>query len=108
MNLAVAQFGVVHEVLLRTLASRLRHTSYRLALFLAILYLLQHDLRYLRVLVQVVVQLLFDEVIDELVHAHATRRTHVFRTEFDFRLALEDRLLHIDSYRPDNTVADVR
>ena len=68
MHLTVAQLRVVQLVLLRPLARRLRYARYRLALFLRVLYLLQHHLRYLGVLVQVVVQLLLDKVIDELIH----------------------------------------
>ena len=76
--LAVTQLGVVDQVLLRPLTSRFRHACYRLALFLAVLDLLQHDLHGLRSLVQVVVQLLFDEVIDELVDGDTAGRAHVF------------------------------
>ena len=80
MDLAVPQFGVVHQVLLRPLACRFGHTCDRLTLFLGVLDLLQHDLHRLGVLMQVVVQLLLDEIIDKLIDAHASGRTHIFRT----------------------------
>ena len=56
---------------------------------------------------QVVIQLQTYEIIDELIDAHATGRTHVFRSEFDFRLTLEYRFLYVNGNRSDNTVTDV-
>ena len=107
VDLAVTQLGIINQVLLRPFARRLRHTGNRFALLLGVLNLLQHDLHGLRSFMQVVIELLFDEIVDELVHAHAARRTHIFGTQLHLRLALEHRLLYIDSYRSNNTVADI-
>ena len=57
---------------------------------------------------QVVIQLLFNEIIDELIDTHAAGRTHIFRTQLHFRLTLEHRFLHIDSDRSHHTVTDIR
>ena len=109
MDAAVAQFRVVHEVLLRPFTRLLGHASDGLALTLALLNLLQHNLHDLRMLVEVVVQFALDEVVDELVDRNTPLLVgHVLRAEFHFRLALEDRLLHIDSNGSDHTVTDVR
>ena len=107
VDLAVAQLGVVDQVLLRPLPCRLGHTCDRLALFLAVLDLLQHDLHDLRVLMQEIIELLLDKVIDELIDGDAAGGAHVLGTEFDLGLALEDRLFHVDGDRAHHAVADV-
>ena len=108
VNLTITQLGIIDEVLFRPLSSHFRHRCYRLTLFLRVLNLLQHHVGYLRMLVKIVIELLFDKVIDELINAYTAGRTHVFGAEFDFRLTLEDRFFHIDSYRSDNAITDVR
>ena len=56
---------------------------------------------------QVIIELLLDEVIDEFVDAHAAGRTHVFGSQFHFRLALEDRFFDVNRDRTDHAVTDV-
>ena len=56
---------------------------------------------------KVVIQLLFDEIIDELVDGDAAGGAHVFGTQFDFGLGFEDRFLYIDGYRAHYAVSDV-
>ena len=105
--LAVTQFRVVDQVLLCALASRFRHSGDCLTLFLAVLNFLQHNLHGLWRLVQIVVQLLLNEIIDEFIDTHAARRTHVFRTEFHFRLTLEYRFLYVNRDSSNYAVSDV-
>ena len=108
MNTAVAQLGVVEEVFLRPLTRQLRHTGYSLTLLLRVLYLLQHRLRGVGGLVQVIVQLALDEVVDKLINAYTVlAQRHIPRTEFNLRLRLERRLLHVDGYGTHYAVAYV-
>ena len=108
MDLTIAQFRIVQQVLFRTLTSRFGHTGNCLTLLLRILNLLQHHVRYLGMFVQVIVKLGLNEIVDELINGYIAVRRHVFRTEFDFRLRLKYRLFDIDSYRTNDTVTDVR
>ena len=72
VHLAITQFGVIEKVLLSTLTSRLRHTRNRLTLFLGVLNLLEHHLHQFRILMQVVIQLLLNEVTNELIDRQTT------------------------------------
>ncbi len=81
MYAAVAQFAVVEIGFLGTFPCQFRHACHGLALMLALLYLAFYHLRHVCVDVQIVVDLLFHEVTDELVDALSTR-THGKRTEF--------------------------
>ena len=74
VDLAVPQFGVVDEVLLRPLACCFGHAGNRLALLLGVLDLLQHDLHSLRRLMEIVVELGLDKIVDELIDGDATGR----------------------------------
>ena len=68
MNTAVAQLPVVQIGFLSPLASQLCDSCHCLSLFLALLYLLQHDVRHVLVLMQIVVNLGLYEVSDILVN----------------------------------------
>ena len=56
---------------------------------------------------EIVVELGLDKIVDELINGDTAGRRHIFGTKFDFGLALEDRLFHIDSDCSDDTVTDV-
>ena len=56
---------------------------------------------------QVVVELQANKVVDELVDGDAACRAHIFRAEFDFRLALEHGFFDIDGNSAYYAVADV-
>ena len=107
MNLTITQFGVVDEVFLSAFTCRFGDSCNRFALFLGVLDLLEHDLHGLWVLMEIIVQLGLDEVVYELIDRDAAGRRHIFGTEFDFGLRLEDRLLYVDSDRSDYAVTDV-
>ena len=107
MHLAVPEFGVVQQVFLGAFSGGFGHAGNCFALFLRVLYFLQHHLRHFGVLVQVVVQLLLYEVVHELVYAHSPVGRHVFAAQFHFCLALEHRLFHVDGYGSYHAVAYV-
>ena len=109
MDATITQFGVVHQVLLRSLTGLFGHTRNCLALTLALLNLLKHNLHHIRMFMQVIIQFALDKIIDELVDRHTTLlRGHILRTELHFGLTLKNRFLHIDGDSAYNTVADVR
>ena len=92
--------------LLGTFTSQFRHTSHRLALALALLYLVLNDLRNILMDVQVVVDLLLDEIAYIFINGLPVR-SHLCRTQLDLRLTLEDRLLDIDGDSRHHTCSDV-
>ena len=109
MDATITQFGVVHQVLLRSLTGLFGHTRNCLALTLALLNLLKHNLHHFGMFVQIIIQFALDKIIDELVDRHTTLlRGHILGAEFDFGLTLKNRFLHIDGDSAYNTVADVR
>ena len=107
VHLAVAEFGVIEQVLFRSFACGFSYAGNGFALAFRVLNLLEHDFRHLRVLVQVVVELQANKVVDELVDGDAACRAHIFRAEFDFRLALEHGFFDIDGNSAYYAVADV-
>ena len=107
MHLTVAEFGIVEQVLLRAFASDFGNSGNGFAFFFGVLYLLEHDIRYLRMAMQVVVELGFDEIVDELVDGDVAVGRHIFGAEFDFRLRLEDGFFDIDGDSTHDTVTDV-
>ena len=116
MDAAVAQFAIVQVGFLRTLTGQLRHAGHRLAFLLALLYLAEHGLGGVGVLVQIVVHL----GLDEVTHIFIDRDGHwVFgidggrhgchrqRAELDLRLALKHRFLHVQGNSGDDASTDI-
>ena len=100
---------------LGTFTGQFSHTGYRLAFLFRLLNLLQHDIRHLWILVQIVVDFGLDEIAYKLVDAWScrfvflrNRRPHVVRTQFGLGLTLEHRLFHIQCNGGYNPVTDVR
>ena len=56
---------------------------------------------------KVVVELLFDEIIDKFIHRQTAFGRHVFRTQFDLCLTFEYWFRHINGNSTYYTVADV-
>ena len=102
MNAAVAQLSVVQVGFFCSFAGQLRDAGHRFAVALALLNLLQHHFCRIEILMQVVVNLFFDEVADKLIYAYAAQRErmavfilgrrHHQRAEFDLRLTFKHRL----------------
>ena len=87
METAITELPVVKIRLLRPFTSQLGDTGYRLAFLFRLLNLLQHHIRHLRILVEVVIDLGLDEIAHKLVDARSCRlvflrigRPHVVRT----------------------------
>ena len=77
MHAAVAQFLVVETCLLGAFTRLLGHAGDGFALFLAFLNLVEHYLCRLRLDVQIVVELAFDEVADKFRNCQRAVGTHV-------------------------------
>ena len=107
MHTTIAEFSVVQVGLFAHLSGLLGHTSHFLAYLLALLYLGQDDVGYVRVLVQEVVHLLLYEVAYELVYADTTLGGCCLRTQFHLCLALEHGFLYIYAYGSHQAVAYV-
>ena len=58
-------------------------------------------------LMQVIIEVVLDEIANELRHRRAFR-SHILRTQFRLGLALEDRLLHLDTDGRYNAGTNVR
>ena len=100
---AVAQLAVVQIGLLGPFASQFGYAGNGLALLLALLDFLQHDLGHEGVLVQIVVHLGLDEVAYIFVHRRSGGLLllwhgwpHVVTAQLGLGLALEHRLFHVD------------
>ena len=106
VDAAVAQLAVVQIGFLGALTGQFGNAGHLLALFLAGLYLLQHHLGHISVLVQIVIHLGLDEIANIFVHAHAVG-AHGERTELDFGLALKHGLFHIHGNGSHQSVADI-
>ena len=91
---------------LGTLTSQFGDTSHRLALALTLLHLALYHFSYILMDMQVVVDLLLDEVAHIFINGLAVR-SHLRRTQLDFRLTLEYRLLDIDGNSSNHTRSDV-
>ena len=103
MVAAVAQLAVVQVGFLGTFTCQLGDTGNGFALFLGVLYLLQHHFGDERVLVKVVVHFRLDEVSHVFVYCGAGGFAflrhggpHVVASQFRFGLALEHGFLHVD------------
>ena len=92
--------------LLSPFTSQLGDTRHGLAFLFTLAHLLQHHLSHIRMLMQVVIHLGLDEVAHIFVHAHPIR-THGQGAQFDLRLTLEHRLLHIHCDGRHDTVTDI-
>ena len=104
---AITQLAVVQVGFLAHLARFLGHTSHCLALTLALRHLLQDDFGHIRILVQEVIYLALHEVAYEFVDGDAAVGFCGERTQLDFGLAFEERLLNVDADGRHHAVADV-
>ena len=92
--------------LLCALTCQFGYTGNGFTFLFGVLYLLQHDFRNQRILVEIVIHLRFDEVAYILIHAYTTGR-HGRGTEFGLGLSFKLGFFHIDGNGGNNTVADV-
>ena len=106
MDTAIAKFTVMQVRLLGTLASQFGHTGHGLSFPFRRSNLLEHGVGNLRILVQEIVHLLFDEITHIFIHRHSVR-THGQRTEFDLGLTFKHRFLHIDGNGRHDAVSDI-
>ena len=100
---AVAQLAVVQVGFLGAFACQLGDAGNGFALFLGVLYLLQHHFGHKRVLVEVIVHFRLDEVSYVFVYCGAgglvllrRGRPHVVAAQFRFGLAFEHGFFHVD------------
>ena len=114
MIAAIAQLSVVQVGLLCAFACQLGDPGNGFALFLGVLYLLQHHFGHQRVLVQIVVYLGLDEVAHVFVDGRSCRLSflghggpHVVAAQFGLGLAFEHGFFHVEGYGGYQSVANV-
>ena len=107
VNLAIAQLLVVERHLLSDLARLLLYARNSLALLLVFENLLVQYACRLGMLVQIVIQLLFEEIDNILTHRRALG-LHILRHQSGFGLRVESGLLDIDTDRRNDRSTHVR
>ena len=112
MDSAVAQLTIVKVSFLGTLTRQLGYTCHCLTFTFTLLNLLHDNFSHIRIPVKIVINLLLDEVTHIFINRRRHRmlgihlrwyRRHCKRPQFDFRLTLKHRFLHIQCNSCNNT-----
>ena len=104
---AVAQLTIMKVRFLGTFTGQFSHTGYRFTLFLGFLYLLQHHIRHVHMLVQIIIHFRLHKIAYELIHRR-TAGSHIGRSQLNLCLTFKHRFFHIDGNGCHQSVTDVR
>ena len=115
--MTIAQLPVMEIGFLGPFTRYLGNTCYRLPFFLRFLNLLQHDFSYIRMFMQIIIDILLDEIPYKLVYADSRQWIRVTvrillwchgkRSQLYLGLTLERRFNHIDGNCGNQTIADI-
>ena len=117
MNTAIPKLAIMQVCFLGPFTCNLCHTGNRFPFLLRLLNLLKQDFCYIRMLMEIIINIFFDKVPYKLIDTYSRQRIwisvrillrrHGKRTQFDLGLTLKSRFNHINGNGSYQSVTDI-